>query len=60
MKRFGGSGKSKQCCVKRKCPNAVVKSERDEDEGMMSDPESEVKEGESKVCLTFALTVFVK
>ena len=36
MKKFGGSGKSKQCCVKRKCPNATVK---DAEEDMMSDPE---------------------
>ena len=49
MKKFGGSGKSKQCCVKRRCPNAVIKSERDEEEGMMSDPESNEKESASKV-----------
>ena len=36
MKKFGGSGKSKQCCVQRKCPNAIVK---DAEEDMMSDPE---------------------
>ncbi len=38
MVKFGGTGKSKQCCVRRKCPNMAVK-EADEDDGMDDDNE---------------------
>jgi DNA (cytosine-5)-methyltransferase 1 len=39
MKKFGGSGKMKQCCFDRKCPNGMVK---DSAEDESSDTEMEV------------------
>eukprot|EP00795_Rhopilema_esculentum_P006330 gene6330-11763_t len=32
MKKFGGSGKSKQCCINRRCPYMEVKNADEEDE----------------------------
>ena len=31
MTKFGGSGKSKQACIERKCTNKSVKGEDDEE-----------------------------
>ena len=31
MVKFGGSGKSKQCCINRKCPNMLVQEANDDD-----------------------------
>jgi len=31
MKKFGGSGRSKQCCILRRCPNMILKEAEDDD-----------------------------
>ena len=38
MVKFGGTGKSKQACVKRRCPNMEIK-DADENDGMDDDNE---------------------
>ena len=43
MLKFGGSGKSKQCCKERRCPNMAVK-EADEEDGIEENVEEEEKE----------------
>ncbi|CAI9739711.1 DNA (cytosine-5)-methyltransferase 1-like [Octopus vulgaris] len=45
MIKFGGSGRSKQCCVQRRCPNIAV-AEADEDEIQSDDDENIVKKGD--------------
>eukprot|EP00794_Sanderia_malayensis_P016015 gene16015-17632_t len=53
MKKFGGTGKSKQCCINRRCPYMIVK-EADEDdiedadtpiEPVMSPPRHKIGQG---------------
>ena len=38
MVKFGGTGKSKQCCIKRKCPNMMIQeadeNDKDDDEDL--------------------------
>jgi len=38
MTKFGGSGKSKQACVERKCPNMAVKGEEEESSSETDEP----------------------
>ena len=42
MVKFGGSGKSKQACQQRRCPNMEV-AEAEEDDGMEDDVDKENK-----------------
>ena len=38
MRKFGGSGKSKQACINRRCPNMAVQVAED-DENELAEPE---------------------
>lgn len=60
MKKFGGSGRSKQCCVNRRCPYMVLKEAEDEDEEDVNEeaaplaPQRKHKIGQSKIIKTKA------
>ena len=48
MVHFGGSGKSKQCCIKRVCLNKDVKGAR-ENEANSGDEEEDIKVERTKI-----------
>ena len=42
MVKFGGSGRAKQACVNRRCPNMVVKEAEDDDLGDEDDNDTKI------------------
>ena len=51
---FGGTGKSKQACVKRRCPNMEIK-DADENDGMDDDNEKvdlDIIHSVEKICFS--------
>ena len=55
MTKFGGSGKSKQACINRRCPNMAVKEAEEDD--ALEDKDDEEDDHKQKTLMDFANTL---